>query len=80
MPLSGTITPAGNKNGALPIIAACLLTDEEVVLSNVPRISDVEAMLELIALLGASAEWTGHPGEVRIALVVEVVQQAGQSP
>ena len=56
MPLSGTITPAGNKNGALPIIAACLLTDEEVVLSNVPRIADVEAMLELIALLGARAE------------------------
>ena len=55
MPLSGTITPAGNKNGALPIIAACLLTDEEVVLSNVPRIADVEAMLELIALLGARA-------------------------
>src|ERR1700735_1853792 len=66
VPLSGTITPAGNKNGALPIIAACLRTDEEVVLSNVPRISDVEAMLELIALLGARAEWTGHPGEVRI--------------
>src|ERR1700722_2840298 len=66
VPLSGTITPAGNKNGALPIIAACLLTDEEVVLNNVPRISDVEAMLELIALLGARVEWTGHPGEVRI--------------
>jgi UDP-N-acetylglucosamine 1-carboxyvinyltransferase len=66
VPLSGTITPAGNKNGALPIVAACLLTDEEVVLSNVPRISDVEAMLELIALLGARVEWTGHPGEVRI--------------
>src|SRR6201992_3444453 len=66
VPLSGTITPAGNKNGALPIIAACLLTDEEVVLSNVPRIADVEAMLELIVLLGARAEWTGHPGEVRI--------------
>ena len=65
VPLSGTITPAGNKNGALPIIAACLLTDEEVVLNNVPRISDVEAMLELIALLGARVEWTG-PGEIRI--------------
>jgi len=66
VPLSGTITPAGNKNGALPIIAACLLTDEVVVLNNVPRISDVEAMLELIALLGARVEWTGHPGEVKI--------------
>ena len=45
MPLSGTIVPAGNKNGALPILAACLLTDDEVILRNVPRISDVEAMI-----------------------------------
>jgi UDP-N-acetylglucosamine 1-carboxyvinyltransferase len=65
VPLSGTITPAGNKNGALPIIAACLLTDEVMVLSNVPRISDVEAMLQLIEMLGARVAWTG-PGEVRI--------------
>src|ERR1700753_3957109 len=65
VPLSGTITPAGNKNGALPIIAACLLTDEVVVLSNVPRISDVESMLSLIELLGARVAWTG-PGEVSI--------------
>ena len=49
VPLSGTVTPAGNKNGALPILAAALLTDEEVVLRNVPRIRDVEAMLELLA-------------------------------
>ena len=44
VPLAGTIVPAGNKNGALPILAACLLTDDEVILRNVPRISDVEAM------------------------------------
>src|ERR1700690_194414 len=48
VPLSGTIVPAGNKNGALPILAACLLTDEEVVLRNVPRISDVETMTQLL--------------------------------
>jgi UDP-N-acetylglucosamine 1-carboxyvinyltransferase len=65
VPLSGTVNPAGNKNGALPIIAACLLTDDEVVLSNVPRISDVETMLLLIESLGASVEWVGR-GEVRI--------------
>jgi len=65
VPLSGTITPAGNKNGALPILAACLLTDDEVTLRNVPRISDVEAMLELLRSLGASAGWTG-PGEVSV--------------
>jgi UDP-N-acetylglucosamine 1-carboxyvinyltransferase len=65
VPLSGTITPAGNKNGALPILAACLLTDDEMILRNVPRISDVEAMLMLLRDLGARAEWQG-PGEVLI--------------
>jgi UDP-N-acetylglucosamine 1-carboxyvinyltransferase len=65
MPLSGTIVPAGNKNGALPILAACLLTDDEVILRNVPRIRDVEAMTALIAGLGAKVQWLG-PGEVLI--------------
>ena len=65
MPLSGTITPAGNKNGALPILAACLLTDDEVLLRNVPRISDVEAMVKLLELLGARVEWVG-PSEVLV--------------
>ena len=63
--LHGHIRASGNKNGALPILAACLLTDETVTLSNVPRIRDVEAMIELIAATGASAEWTGT-NEVRI--------------
>jgi UDP-N-acetylglucosamine 1-carboxyvinyltransferase len=65
VPLSGTITAAGNKNGALPIIAACLLTEDEVILRNVPRISDVEAMTLLLEDLGAHVEWLG-PGEVSI--------------
>src|SRR4051794_18497128 len=56
-PLSGTIVPAGNKNAALPALAACLLTDEEVVLRNVPRIRDVEAMLELLRRLGVKVDW-----------------------
>src|SRR4051795_627024 len=64
-PLSGRIRASGNKNGALPILAACLLTDEPVTLSNVPRIRDVETMLELVAGTGADAEWTGT-NEVRI--------------
>jgi UDP-N-acetylglucosamine 1-carboxyvinyltransferase len=64
-PLNGRITAAGNKNGALPILAACLLTSEPVVLQNVPRIRDVETMIALIAALGADAEWTG-PNEVRV--------------
>ncbi len=57
VPLSGVVTPAGNKNGALPCLAATVLTDEEVVLRNVPRIRDVDAMLELLEHLGASVEW-----------------------
>lgn len=65
VPLSGTVTPAGNKNGALPILAASLLTDEEVVLRNVPRISDVDAMLGLLASLGAEVTWSAH-GEVSV--------------
>jgi UDP-N-acetylglucosamine 1-carboxyvinyltransferase len=56
--LAGEITAAGNKNAALPILAACLLTEEEVVLGNVPRIRDTEAQLALLENLGVSAEWT----------------------
>jgi UDP-N-acetylglucosamine 1-carboxyvinyltransferase len=65
VPLSGTIVPAGNKNGALPILAACLLTDDEVILRNVPAISDVEAMALLLESLGARVHWLG-PSEVSI--------------
>jgi UDP-N-acetylglucosamine 1-carboxyvinyltransferase len=64
-PLNGRIEAAGNKNGALPILAACLLTDQPVTLANVPRIRDVETMVELIGDLGAEVDWTG-PNEVRV--------------
>ena len=57
VPLRGTVTPAGNKNGALPILAASVLTTDEVVVRNVPRIRDVDAMLRVLRGLGASAEW-----------------------
>jgi UDP-N-acetylglucosamine 1-carboxyvinyltransferase len=56
-PLSGTVTPSGNKNAALPALAATLLTSQEVVLRNIPRIRDVEAMTELLSGLGALVEW-----------------------
>ncbi|HEY2437898.1 MAG TPA: UDP-N-acetylglucosamine 1-carboxyvinyltransferase [Solirubrobacteraceae bacterium] len=65
VPLAGTVVPAGNKNGALPILAACLLTDDEVVLRNVPRIRDVEAMMMLLEGLGAKVGWRA-PGEVSV--------------
>jgi UDP-N-acetylglucosamine 1-carboxyvinyltransferase len=64
-PLSGSLRPAGNKNAALPIIAASLLADGPVTLHNVPRIRDVEAMLELVGSTGAEVRWGGG-GEVRI--------------
>jgi UDP-N-acetylglucosamine 1-carboxyvinyltransferase len=59
VPLRGTVTPAGNKNGALPILAASVLTSEEVVVRNVPRIRDVEAMLVVLRGIGVSVEWRG---------------------
>lgn len=58
-PLSGTIRPSGNKNAALPIVAATLLTEHPVTLQNVPRIKDIEILVELIATTGADARWTG---------------------
>ncbi len=56
--LSGTIRPSGNKNAALPIIAASLLSEYPVTLENVPRIRDVEILVELVRSVGASIDWT----------------------
>jgi UDP-N-acetylglucosamine 1-carboxyvinyltransferase len=64
-PLNGRVRAAGNKNGALPIIAATLLASEPVTLTNVPRIRDVETMAALVAELGADVEWLG-PNELRV--------------
>ncbi len=58
--LSGTVRPAGNKNAALPILAATLLADGPCTLENVPRIRDVETMCELLVSLGVSAAWDGE--------------------
>jgi UDP-N-acetylglucosamine 1-carboxyvinyltransferase len=58
VPLSGEVTVAGNKNAALPILAACLLTEEELLLHRVPRIRDTEAQLALLERLGVEVEWT----------------------
>ncbi|HKI24243.1 MAG TPA: UDP-N-acetylglucosamine 1-carboxyvinyltransferase [Gaiellaceae bacterium] len=64
-PLAGRVSAAGNKNGALPILAATLLASEPVTLSNVPRIRDVDTMVALLADAGAETEWTA-PNEIRI--------------
>lgn len=57
--LSGSVSVEGNKNAALPLLAACLLTTEECVLTNVPRIRDVEVMAKLLIDLGAQVQGIG---------------------
>ncbi len=57
VPLNGTVVPAGNKNAALPILAACVLTTDELIVSNVPRIRDVDAMLRVLDGIGVTVEW-----------------------
>ncbi|MGZ9165965.1 MAG: UDP-N-acetylglucosamine 1-carboxyvinyltransferase, partial [Anaerolineales bacterium] len=56
VPLRGEVTPAGNKNAALPLLAACLLTDQPVILHNIPQIQDVRVMRNLIESLGADIQ------------------------
>lgn len=58
-PLTGTIRPAGNKNAALPILAATLLADGPCRIDNVPRIRDVETLLALLQHVGAKVDWQG---------------------
>src|SRR5437773_11968291 len=65
-PLRGEITPQGNKNEALPLIAAALLTEEPVTLRNLPRIRDVRGMLEIAIALGAKVDEL-DPHTVRIS-------------
>lgn len=73
IPLQGEVTPAGNKNAALPLLAACMLTEEPVILHNVPQIRDVLAMRRLLESLGVAVEtlgdhsWKLHAKEIRPA-------------
>ena len=60
VPLSGEVTAAGNKNAALPILAACLLTEEDLTIANVPRIRDTEAQVAILEKLGVEVEWVEH--------------------
>jgi UDP-N-acetylglucosamine 1-carboxyvinyltransferase len=57
--LWGSIRPSGNKNGALPIVAAALLSRSPVRLTNVPRIRDLETLVELVRSVGGTADWSG---------------------
>src|ERR1039458_1261031 len=81
VPLSGTMVAAGNKNGALPILASSVLTEDEVVVRNVPRIRDVEAMLEILRAIGVAVSWRG-PNELVLCAAgvreVEVEQELAE--
>ena len=65
-PLSGTITPSGNKNSVLPILCATLLTDAPVTLKNVPNITDVEKLVNFFAEQGSSVAWDRAAGTVKL--------------
>src|ERR1700739_361464 len=75
--LSGAIEPSGNKNSALPIIAAALLTEHPVTLAIVPRIRDTETLVERIRWVGASAEWRGRN---RLAIHAKNIRAADLDP
>lgn len=75
--LSGTIRPSGNKNAALPIICAALLTEHPVTLENVPRIRDVETLVDLVASTGVEVRWTGQN---TLHIHAKTVQSANLDP
>src|SRR4029077_14208792 len=75
--LKGTIEPSGNKNAALPIIAASLLTEHPVTLNNVPRIRDTETLVELIRSIGVAAEWQARN---RLAIHAKTIRAADLDP
>ncbi len=76
-PIKGVVTPSGNKNSALAVLAAALLTDEQIIYENVPRIRDVDTMLRLLTHLGVNVEWLG---EHELALTARDVAGATLDP
>ena len=77
-PLSGRVSVGGNKNGALPIIAACLLTDQECIVENVPRIRDTEVMADLVKSVGAEVEWI-EQNTLRIKAAGEIAPEINRA-
>lgn len=63
-PLHGSIRPIGNKNAALPMLAACLLTDEPITLHNLPQIGDVRTLLQILGGMGVAI--TQHDNSVTL--------------
>jgi UDP-N-acetylglucosamine 1-carboxyvinyltransferase len=79
-PLSGTITPSGNKNSVLPILCASLLTNERVSLRNVPAITDVEKLVAFFREQGSSIEWDQQAGTLELDHSGFTRQLAGELP
>lgn len=77
IPLSGELTPSGNKNAALPLMAACLLTSEPVILHNIPNILDVQTMIQLLQSLNVQIEVVG---ETSIRLDASNIRPADLNP
>ncbi len=69
VPLSGTVSVIGNKNAVLPIIAASILTDEEIILQNVPNILDVRAMLEIVEALGIDVSQKNNTVKIKASKI-----------
>jgi len=76
-PLQGSVTPSGNKNAALPILAATLLTDQEVVIRNLPQIKDIETMVEILVSLGVEVH---KLGDKELALCARKVRSTEIDP
>jgi UDP-N-acetylglucosamine 1-carboxyvinyltransferase len=74
--LSGEVRASGSKNSTLALMAAALLADGEVILRNVPRLRDVETMLEILRALGATADWVGDEQSLRIDSTTLTQQEA----
>ncbi len=70
--LKGAVKICGAKNSALPAISASILTDKEVVLKNVPRVKDVETMLEIIGIIGGDWRWDGEVLSIRVKEIKNV--------
>ena len=75
-PLRGVIRPIGNKNAALPMLAACLLTDEAVTLHNLPRIGDVHTMMHILGDMGVDI----HEQGAAVTLCARSLRTASPDP
>ena len=75
-PLSGTVRAGGAKNSVLKLMAACLLAEGRHVLTNVPRISDVDIMAEVLEAMGAEVTRSGHPNELEVTTPADLVPEA----